>query len=51
MDKPPLKGLGGAVDGNGFESLDGLKVSVDELVYQPQVLTAPEWCPIPGRSW
>jgi ApaG protein len=42
MDKPPPKGLSGPVDGDGFESLDGLKVSVDELVYQPQVLTAPD---------
>ena len=42
MDKWPPKGLSGSVDGNDFESLDGLKVSVDELVYQPQVLTAPD---------
>ena len=32
----------GAVDGDGFKSMDGLKVSVDDLVYQPQVLTAPD---------
>ena len=42
MDKPPFKGLSGSVDGNDFENLDGLKVSVDELEYQPQVLTAPD---------
>ena len=42
MDKTRLKGLSGHVDGNDFESLDGLKVSVDDLVYQSQVLTAPD---------
>ena len=42
MDKTRLKGLSGQVDGNDFESLDGLKVSVDDLVYQSQVLTAPD---------
>jgi ApaG protein len=42
MDKLFLKGLSGPVDGDGFKNLEGLKVSVDELVYQPQVLTAPD---------
>ncbi len=42
MDKPSSSRLSGAVDGDGFKSMDGLKVSVDDLVYQPQVLTAPD---------